>query len=242
MKEGARALTGWTTDAKAQTAVDPERHDANRKTVLGVAGNLDASAFCDAVLNHPQSATYVASRLWQQLASDTPPSPATLQRLVGAYGAGRDLKALTKAILIDPEFANGASVNTPMEWVVGVLRTLGTDIVARDGDTIAAVDSMLLDLGQRPFYPPDVGGWPKGRAWVSTASVKAQAWGATELAKRGDLTTIESAGRSNQIDAAGYLIGVGAWSDRTVKALKPFVDDPPHLFTAAVNSPEYLTS
>ncbi len=64
----------------------------------------------------------------------------------------------------------------------------------------------------------------------------------SELAKRGDLSTIESAGPNDRIDAAGYLIGVGAWSDRTVDALKPFVGDPPQLFTAAVNTPEYLTS
>jgi uncharacterized protein (DUF1800 family) len=242
VKEGARSLTGWTADLTGQTAVDVELHDAKLKTVLGVAGDLDASAFCDAVLNHPQSANYVASRLWQQLASDTPPSPSTLQRLVGAYGAGRDLKALTTAILIDPEFTNGASVNTPVEWLVGVLRTLGADIDTRAGISVGDVDTVLTGLGQRPFYPPDVGGWPKGRAWVSTASVAAQTWAATELAKRGDLSTIESAGESNRIDAAGYLIGVGAWSDRTVKALKPFVGEPPHLFTAAVNSPEYLTS
>ena len=42
--------------------------------------------------------------------------------------------------------------------------------------------------------------------------------------------------------AVGYLIGVGAWSDRTADALEPLVRTPPQLVAAAVNTPEYLTS
>ena len=79
------------------------------------------------------------------------------------------------------------------------------------------------------------------RVWVSTASTAAQLWAASELARRGDQSTIESAGSDDRIDAAGYLIGVGAWSDRTAEVLKPNVGNPRQLFTAAVNTPEYLT-
>jgi uncharacterized protein (DUF1800 family) len=159
---------------------------------------------------------------------------------VSAYGPGRDLKALTKAILTDPEFVNGASVNGPVEWLIGVVRTLGASI--ESNDMAYAVNALLTGLGQRPFYPPDVSGWPRGRAWVSTASIATQTWAASELAKKGDLSTIENAGPDDRIDAVGYLIGIGAWTDRTAEVLKPFAKDPPLLFTAAVNSPEYLTS
>jgi uncharacterized protein (DUF1800 family) len=240
VKEGARALSGWTVNLDGATFVDGTHHDAKEKTVLGVSGNLDTAAFCDAVLDHPNSAAYVASRLWQQLASDTPPTPETLQRLVSAYGPGRDLKALTGAILTDPEFVNGASVNGPVEWLIGVVRTLGVSI--ESNDMAYAVNALLTGLGQRPFYPPDVSGWPRGRAWVSTASIATQTWAASELAKKADLSTIENAGADDRIDAVGYLIGIGGWTDRTAEVLKPFAKDPPLLFTAAVNSPEYLTS
>jgi uncharacterized protein (DUF1800 family) len=240
VKEGARALSGWIVNLDGVTFVRASRHDANEKTVLGVSGNLDAAAFCDAVLNHPNSASYVASRLWQQLASDTPPKPETQQRLVNAYGPGRDLKALTKAVLTDPEFASGATVNNPVEWLIGVVRALGASI---ESDQMSyAVGSLLTGLGQRPLYPPDVSGWPRGRAWVSTASIATQTWAANQLAQKGNLSAIESTGTGDRIDAVGHLIGVGAWSDRTAEVLKPFVNDPPLLFTAAVNTPEYLTS
>jgi uncharacterized protein (DUF1800 family) len=240
VKEGARALTGWTIAPDGRTRMVADKHDSRSKTVLGQTGNLDAAGFCDAVLKHPASAPYIASRLWQQLASDTPPSPQTLDRLVSAYGTGRNLKALTKAILLDPEFVTGSSVNNPVEWLIGVVRTLGLTL-----DTVelhrTAFD-ILTTLGQKPLYPPDVAGWPHGRAWVSTASFNSQTWAAGQLAERGDLSIIESAGKSDRIDAAGYLIGVGAWTDQTVAGIKPFIDDPRSLFVAAVNTPEYLTT
>ena len=103
-------------------------------------------------------------------------------------------------------------------------------------------DDTLKALGQRPFYPPDVGGWPHGRAWMSTASADVRMRAATQLARAGDLSSVEDAAGGDRIDAVGYLIGIGAWSDRTVAALKPLLRRPIQLVAAAVNTPEYLTS
>ncbi|MCU1698702.1 MAG: hypothetical protein JWR34_4765 [Mycobacterium sp.] len=240
VREGARALTGWTDDYRGGTRLRSEKHDVGIKTVLGATGPLDAAGFCDAVLSHPNSARYVASRLWRQLASDAPPSEETLTRLVTAYGTGRDLRALTKAILTDPAFASASAITMPAEWLIGVMRTLRVPVDSPE--TAYAIDGALTGLGQKPFYPPDVAGWPQGRVWVSTASTAAQVWAAGELAKRGDLSVIESAAPGDRVDAAGYLIGVGAWSDRSASALRAFTKNPLQLFTAAVNTPEYLTA
>jgi hypothetical protein len=62
------------------------------------------------------------------------------------------------------------------------------------------------------------------------------------LAHAGDVSVVEDAAAGDRIDAVGYLIGVGAWSDRTVTALKPLTRNPVQLVAAAVNTPEYLTS
>ena len=142
VRQGARALTGWVIrPAAGQTMVVPRRHDRTAKTIFGVTRNFDAGGFCDAVLAQPKSPQYVAGRLWQQLASDTPPSPQALDRLVTAYGPGRNLRALTRAILTDDEFvgSRAAIVNTPVEWLVGVIRTLRVPVdspsAAEDGRT-----------------------------------------------------------------------------------------------------------
>ena len=243
VRQGARALTGWTIrPATGQTMMVPKRHDHAAKTIFGVTNNFDAAGFCDAVLAQPKSPQYVAGRLWQQLASDTPPSPQALDRLVAAYGPGRNLRALTHAILTDDEFigSRAAIVNTPAEWLVGVIRTLRVPV---DNPTrLKMINNTLRVLGQRPFYPPDVGGWPHGRVWMSTASADVRMRAASQLTRIGDLSTVDSAAAGDRIDAVGYLIGIGAWSDRTVAALEPLTRNPVQLVAAAVNTPEYLTS
>jgi uncharacterized protein (DUF1800 family) len=242
VREAARALTGRFVGPGGQTVVAPQNHDGTTKTVLGVTGNLDDADFCDIVLRQPMSAPFVAAKLWRQLAADAPPSPATLDRLVAAYGPGRDLKALTKAVLLDPEFAMsaGAIVVAPVEWLMGVIRSLSVPL---DSDqTMAELNSVLTVMGQRPFYPPDVSGWPRGRFWLSSNSAAARVWAAARLADLGDLSIIEHAPQGERIDAVGYLIGVGTWSDRTSAALTPLVHDPARLLVAAVNAPEYLTT
>ncbi len=242
VRAGARALTGWTIRPGGKTSMVSSRHDGTAKTLFGVTRDFDAAGFCDIVLAQPKSPQYVAGRLWQQLASDSPPSPQALNRLVAAYGPNRDLRALTRAILTDDEFIQGRAtiVNTPVEWLVGVIRTLAVPVDNRA--RMKMLNASLKTLGQQPFYPPDVGGWPHGRVWMSTASADVRMRTASQLARAGDLSTIEDAAADDRIDAVGYLIGVGAWSDRTATALKPLVRRPVQLVAAAVNTPEYLTS
>src|SRR5581483_11597537 len=129
------------------------------KTLFGRTGNFDAAGFCDAVLAQPKSAEYIAGRLWQQLASDEPPSAQVLDRLVSAYGQDRNLRALTRAILTDDEFTERGSapnsrVNTPVEWMVGVIRALRVPLDSPG--QLKTVETTLKALGQRPFYPPSV--------------------------------------------------------------------------------------
>lgn len=245
VRAGARALTGWVIGADGQASMVARRHDFGPKTLFGSTGNFDAAAFCDAVLAQPGSAAHVAGRLWQQLASDDPPSPAALNRIVTAYGPGRDLRALTRAILTDDEFVGGRAtvVNGPVEWLIGVVRALGVRLdAAADLANLKLIDATLTALGQRPFFPTDVNGWPRGSVWLSTASARTRLRAALRLARAADLTTVESAALPDRIDAVGYLIGVGAWTDRTVNALQPLARQPAQLVAAAVNAPEYLTS
>jgi uncharacterized protein (DUF1800 family) len=242
VKEGARALTGWFIGHGGKADIAAGQHDGTTKTVMGVTGDLDEANFCDIVLGQPNSAPFVAAKLWRMLASDSDPSTAALDRLVSAYGPTRDLKALTKAILLDPEFADraGTVVNTPIEWLIGVVRSLKAPIA--DPDLLEAIVVALTVMGQRPFYPPNVGGWPRGQAWLSTSSISARAWAADKFTKSGDLSVVEQAAPGDRVDAAGYLLGIGAWTDRTAAALKPLVNEPQQLVAAAVNTPEYLTS
>lgn len=241
VREGARALTGWTIRDGMDAELLKKRHDDSTKTILGKTGKIGLDEFCDIVLAEPRSAQFVAGRMWRQLASDKPPSNATLQRLVKAYGPNRDLSELTLAILTDPDFAQSSAtvVTGPVDWMVGVVRAVKAPM---DDTRVKDVARALKTLGQLPFYPPDVGGWPSGQAWLSSAAVDFRVRNAGKAVKNGDISPVDEASVDDRLDAVGYLIGVGAWTDRSAKALKPFRKDPTALVTAAVNTPEYLTS
>lgn len=242
VREGARALTGWVVTDDEDISFDPARHDAESKSILGVTGNHDASAFRDIVLKHPQSPQFVAGRLWQQLAADSPPQPATLKRLIQAYGQRRNLKALTQAILTDPEFLSGPAmlINGPVDWYIGLLRTLQVPI--DDPKKNWDVAMRLKVLGQLPFYPPSVGGWPRGQAWLSTATAGLRLRAATLAAKQGNISPVTDVPPDERIDAVGYLLGIGAWSQQSAKALARYKRDPAALVAIAANTPEYLTT
>ena len=246
VRNGARALTGWRIDPSGAAVLKPRLHDETSKTVLGVTGNLDQVGFGDAVLARPASAAFVATRTYHQFVSDNDPDSATVARLVAAYGPGRDLNALLRTMFTDRSFVSAANslVIGPVEWLVGVVRALAVpvsdDNAASDGIAAKKLLAVLRRLGQLPFYPPDVSGWPSGQAWMSTAAAGARLQVAAQLARTADLSAVTETGASDRIDAVGYHLGVGRWSDRTVAALKPQVANPATLFAIAVNSPEYI--
>ncbi|MCX6468348.1 MAG: DUF1800 domain-containing protein [Corynebacteriales bacterium] len=241
VREGARALTGWRTTTDGATALRTRAHDTGTKTVLGVTGDLDASSFCDAVLGHPASSGYVATSMWRQLASDAPPPPDTLRRLTDAYGPRRDLRALVTAIVTDPAFTTSGTsiVMSPVEWMVGLARTLTPQVTPQQ---ITMMTSALRTLGQLPFFPPSVGGWPAGQAWLSTAGAETRFAVATRFAAHATPAVVIDAAPRDRIDALGHLLGVGRWSDRTASVLRTAVGHPPALTAIGLNSPEYLTA
>lgn len=241
VREGARALTGWRIAADGSTTMRAALHDNGVKTMLGVTGNLDEVGYCDAALAPATAARYLTTRMYGQLVSDHAPTVAAVQAGVVGYGAGRSITGLLAALLGSADFAAAAGTRVigPVEWLVGALRALKVPMEKQS--TVSRALAVLGGLGQQPFLPPNVSGWPSGAAWLSTAAADLRMTTAMTLAGQADLDSISSAAQSERIAATGYLLGIGQWSDRTAAVLKTFVADPRRLVTVALNSAEYLT-
>jgi uncharacterized protein (DUF1800 family) len=240
VREGARALTGWTLDRQEGRATFvPRRHDAKPKTLLGTTANLDATGFVGVLLNQPTSAPFVATRWWQLLAAPTAPPSDALDPMVAAYGPECDLAALFRAMLTDDAYAatGGSLVVSPVEWVVGAMRSLH---VTTDDDIVRKVAGAMRALGQLPFFPPNVSGWPSGQAWLSTASATTRVQTAAFLARAGDLETVQNAPASGRVDVVAHMLGIPALSDRTLAELRTHTNAPQRLVAMALVSPENL--
>ena len=57
-------------------------------------------------------------------------------------------------------------IKPPVVYVAGMLRQTGTYVTTDDWVW------MLDQMGQRPFYPPNVSGWEQNEAWLSTGSLR----------------------------------------------------------------------
>jgi len=97
-------------------------------------------------------------------------------------------------------------------------------------------------MGQLPFLPPNVGGWPADQAWLSTSAAQYRIDFAAALIKGGDLTPITSVAMKDRIDALADWLGVAEWSSRTAMALQGARQDPSRLTLLALCSPEYVVS
>ena len=238
--QGARCLTGWVLRENGAT-FQPRRFDSGTKTVLGKTGNFDAKGFAQLALAQPASAAFVIGRLWFRLVSATPPDAATLARLSAAYGSSRDVRSLLTAMVGEAGFRDPAAslVKQPVEWAVGLLRALGV----RPGKLAEKEQTKLLaglrGMGQLPYRPPSVGGWPAGASWLTTSAGVTRLQLAQQLAKQADLSIVDNA--TDRVSAVGALLGVDSWSERTRSALAG-VKDPAQLTAVAACAPEYVVS
>lgn len=238
VKAGARALTGWAVDRSKNVAVlNAKRVDTGEKTILGKTGPFDTDGFVDLILGQEAVAKFVTARLWHRYASSEPVPAETHQRLITAYGTGRSVTGVLKALFTDPAFAGtkGQLVKQPVEWAVGAMRQLGV----RPGELSAAESQQLLralrEQGQIPLDPPSVGGWPAGPAWLTTSGTQWRLRAADLLAAKAAPGVLATP----TVDALARLLAVDGFTDRTRTVLAGAAGQPTRMIALALASPEY---
>ena len=235
VKQAARALTGWRIDHRLRSAVlDTARFDPGSKSILGVMAAFSADDLVDLLVRQPACPRFIATRLWFRYASSSQPVPdSVLARMVGAFPAPL---AMLGALFSDPAFQTtaGTLVKQPIEWLVGAMRQLSIRPGGIAAATFADMVAKLEIMGQRPFAPPNVGGWPSGAAWLTSAAALVRLRLARTLA---DLAAV---GRNTPENVA-FLLGIDRWSNRTYAVLRG-VRDARLLLALGLVSPEYLVT
>lgn len=237
----SRALTGYqVVRSNGLVTFRPKRHDSSTLAFLGTSGTFAAEKLSDFLVARDDCAQFIAERMWYRFISDTTPLPT--KNPIKSSLAGRDIASAvrataTGAAIADPQYSQ---VKSPVDWFVSLCRALGIT-----PSKLSKPEQMLnfLDiLGQLPFAPPNVGGWPAGEAWLTAGSAQYRIQLTQILLTQGDLTPIKQSPVASRVDALADLLGVPLWSARTESALSSVTDDPARMFLLGVSSPDYLVS
>jgi uncharacterized protein (DUF1800 family) len=182
IKEGARALTGYTFEGD-KFVFRKNDHDGGQKTILGSSGAFDGDDFVRIILEQRACATFIVRKLYSYFVAELPPDervrfddlPATsktvLKELAGTFqGARYEVRPVLRRLFLSEHFYSPAFMNeqikSPTALLVGAVRSLNAPV--RD---LAILNDAMDLMGQELFFPPSVKGWQGGRSWINTSTM-----------------------------------------------------------------------
>ena len=238
IRQAARVLTGWSADPNTRTvSFSKARHDQGTKTVLGrTIGNLDDREYHELIgvaLDHPMAARFVALKLVADLAYVpaaanllASPDPLVAKVASALRASNWDLREAVRALVLADEFRHGSGADARQ------LVRQPAELVAASGRlfNVRLDDNKVLDvlsrMGQRLFDPPNVGGWPRGPAWLSPVTELARYdWGIVCHAKWNGLplTQRPAVPATDDLDGWAARVGLDALSPTTRSALSRYL-------------------
>jgi uncharacterized protein (DUF1800 family) len=235
VKEAARALTGWSLEEDAFTEV-PARHDDGEKTILGRKGPWKGDDVVRLVLEHPATPSRLAGRVCELFLGEKALTTADVGALAdGLRARNLDMGWAVETVLRSRAFFAddnlGDRVLGPVEYVIGAARAL--ELFEPPSSTLVLAE-WCGRLGQDLLYPPNVGGWPGGRSWLTTRAVIGRTNYAvalidgTRVGRPGPMDALALAKRHGEDDAIAFytrlLLGTEPapkWRDRIRASLDP---------------------
>jgi uncharacterized protein (DUF1800 family) len=156
--------------------------------------------------------------------------------------AGRDISAAVTAMANDPAIRDPKNdlVKAPVEWFIAACRAL--ELTPSNLKTPGQLFNYLDKLGQVPFNPPNVGGWPAAEAWLSSATAQYRIAFAGWLIKQSDLRALNEIPVGSRVLKSADWLGVAEWSPRTQSTLRASLADPAQFALLALCSPEFIVS
>jgi uncharacterized protein (DUF1800 family) len=197
IREAARALTGWGSDAAADNYTrilkglspeqwvrySPGRHDDGEKTILGRRGRWSGEDLVKILLDQPATSERLAWRIAGEFLGDGVATQEEVAALAEELRATElDVgKAVARVLRSERFFADetaGRRVAGPVEWAVAAVRRF---LPLDPPPSSLRLAEWAARMGQSLYYPPNVGGWPGGRAWLSPLALLGRANLAADL-------------------------------------------------------------
>jgi uncharacterized protein (DUF1800 family) len=241
VKSISRVLTGYqVVRSSGEVTINQNRRDKNPVTLLGTTRTFTGDTLAEFLVARDDSAQFIAERLWYRFISSTEDMPANFS--AKSAFVSREISAAVSAMASDPVMRDEkyAMVKSPIEWFISACRAL--ELRPSQLKTPNQLTNYLDKLGQVPFNPPNVGGWPAGEAWLSSATAQYRIAFATWLIKQSDLRALNEMRPTSRIAKSADWLGIPEWSPRTQTALRSALNDPAQFALLALCSPEYLVN
>lgn len=170
IKEAARAFTGWSANLKGEFVFRKFQHDDGNKIIFGKTGNFSGEDVLDMLLDQKQTANYITQKVYKYFVNENLDVTKVAWLADRFYKTDYDISKLMEDIFTSDWFYDekniGVKIKPPIELLAGMQRMLPMEIEAKE-------PLLLLQrvLGQMLFYPPNVAGWPGGKAWIDSSSL-----------------------------------------------------------------------
>lgn len=187
VKEAARAFTGWNFRLNGDFIFRPNDHDKGIKNLLGKSGNYDGDDVLDILLENRQTAVFITRKMYRFLVNDTLVPEERISWLANRlYESGYQIMRLLDDIARSDWFYapenTGNRIKSPVEYWVGIRRALPLEL---EDPEVQLKLQRVLD--QVLFFPPNVAGWPGGKAWIDSSSLMLRMRIPQLIVDRGDL-------------------------------------------------------
>jgi uncharacterized protein (DUF1800 family) len=170
IKEAARAFTGWSSNLAGDFVFRHFQHDYGKKTFFGKTGKFDGDDIIDIILEQRQCARFIADKVYRYFVNPKP-NAAHIDTLATVfYESDYDISRMMRTLFESDWFYApeniGVKIKSPVELMAGMIRSL--NVYFKDTRGILFMERAL---GQVLFNPPNVAGWPGGRAWIDNSTL-----------------------------------------------------------------------
>lgn len=241
VKEISKVLTGYKVQIRNGSVTRNMRQAyQGRVNIFGTSQSLDATSLVEFLASRSDCQRFIPERLWFRFVNTSASMPNRSPIEEGF--TSREILPAMRALVSSAAFADpiNSQVKSPVDWLVSVLRALRLQPTKLSNPNYAI--NTLRALGQVPYLPPNVGGWPADEAWLSAAASQTRIQAAQYLTKLGDVSPVSSVPQNRRIEALANWLGVWKWSDRTSIALRGAIRDPQRLAMLGICSPEYVVN
>jgi len=171
IREAARAFTGWGFNGGGEFQFHSRQHDEEEKSFRGKTGNFSGEDILHLIIEDPKTAHFITKKIVRYFVSQEDVNPELVESLSASFfQSGYDVEGLLHQIFSSDWFYEtryaGNRIKSPTELLLSIQNHTGGKF-----ENAQSLIFFQRAFGQLLFFPPNVGGWPKGQGWIDSSSL-----------------------------------------------------------------------